>query len=382
MKNKISKAVYDMSLLSMSKLMYELKKDEPMPVRPWKEILPEAWKIREDLSVEITLYYPNASEVYIEIVDGEKIILEKSGDFWVGTIRGKDGIIGVNVVVDGNEVVSPYLPIGFGSNRPGNYIDVPVKDFAIAENDIPNGTVAVDYMRSSATGRMERIAVYLPPDYFENSEKHYPVLYLQHGHGENELVWLHQGKVNFLFDKLIAEKKSAEAIIVMCSGMYFEEEADGAHLRVQRLEDMIINEVIPFIDNKYRTIPQGQYRAIAGLSMGSMQASLIGLKHSELFSYVGIFSGFIENFLTQENSHLNPEYFTEFKKINRLCFRAIGDKDIFMEHFLLDDQLLEKNQISCVRKIYDGMHEWKVWRRCFADFVQMLFRDEGQGGSK
>ena len=77
MKNKISEAVYDKSLLAMGKLKYELKKDEPMPVRPWKEILPEAWKIREDLSVEITLYYPKASDVYIEIVDGEKIILEK-----------------------------------------------------------------------------------------------------------------------------------------------------------------------------------------------------------------------------------------------------------------------------------------------------------------
>ena len=90
----------------------------------------------------------------------------------------------------------------------------------------------------------------------------------------------------------------------MCNGMYFEEKTDGAHLRVQRLEDMIINEVIPFIDKKYRTIPQGKYRAIAGLSMGSMQTSIIGFKHSELFSYIGIFSGFIENFLTHENSHM------------------------------------------------------------------------------
>lgn len=382
MKNKTSGAVHDMSLLTMNKPMYELKKEEPMAVRPWEEILPEAWKIREDLSVEITLYYPNASDVYIEIVEGEKIILKKSGDFWVGNIQGKNGIIGVTVVVDGNEVLSPYLPIGFGGNRPVNYIDIPVKDFIITENDIPNGTVAVNYMNSSVTGRLERVAVYLPPDYFKNNEKHYPVLYLQHGHGENELVWLHQGKVNFIFDKLIAEKKAVEAIIVMCNGMYFEEKTDGVHLRVQRLEDMIVNEVIPFIDKKYRTIPQGKYRAIAGLSMGSMQTSIIGFKHSELFSYIGIFSGFIENFLTHENSHMEPEYFTEFKKNNRLCFRAIGDKDIFMEYFLLDDKLLEQNQISCVRNIYDGMHEWKVWRKCFMDFVQLLFRDENRGGVK
>lgn len=382
MKNKTSGAVYNMSLLTMSKPMYELKKEEPMAVRTWKEILPEAWKIKEDLSVEITLYYPNASDVYIEIAEGEKIILKKSGNFWIGNFREKNGIIGVNVFVDGNEVLSPFLPIGFGGNRPVNYIDIPVKDFIITEDDTPNGTVAVNYMNSSATGRLERIAVYLPPDYFKNSEKHYPVLYLQHGHGENELVWLHQGKINFIFDKLVAEKKAVEAIIVMCNGMYFEEKTDGVHLRVERLEGMLINEVIPFIDKKYRTIPQGKYRAIVGLSMGSMQTSMIGFKRSELFSYIGIFSGFIENFLTNENSHMKPEYFIEFKKNNRLCFRAIGDKDVFMEHFLLDDKLLEKNQISCVRKIYDGMHEWKVWRRCFVDFVQLLFQDENQGGSK
>ena len=77
MKNRTSGAVYDMSLLTMGKPMYELKKEEPMAVRPWKEILPEAWKIKEDLSVEITLYYPNASAVYIEIVEGERKFLER-----------------------------------------------------------------------------------------------------------------------------------------------------------------------------------------------------------------------------------------------------------------------------------------------------------------
>ena len=200
------------------------------------------------------------------------------------------------------------------------------------------------------------------------------MLYLQHGHGENEMVWFHQGKINFIYDTLIAENKAVPAIVVMCNGMYYIEDETGITLDVGRLPELIRNEIIPYVDSHYRTFADREHRGMAGLSMGSLQTSMLSFSYPELFDYVGVFSGFVQDIITGSTVHVTEEKLLHFANGKKLFFRAMGDEDIYFEYFEKDDRLLEKYQILNVRKVYHGKHEWNVWRKCFCDFVQMIFK--------
>src|SRR5262249_24053378 len=126
-------------------------------------------------------------------------------------------------------------------------------------------------------------------------EKRYPVLYLQHGGGEDETGWSRQGHVNFILDNLIAAGKAKPMIIVMGKGYATRAGAPAEPAGRGRdggaFEDVVLKDLIPLIDSTYRTIPQRQQRAIAGLSMGAGQAMRIGLSHLDTFSAIGAFSG-------------------------------------------------------------------------------------------
>jgi len=179
--------------------------------------------------------------------------------------------------------------------------------------------------------------------------------------------------MNFICDNLMAEKKAEECIVVMCNGMIGEENEEGINLSpFDAFEKVLTEEVIPYIDSHFRTLKDKKHRAMAGLSMGSMQTSYMTLRRPELFAYARLFSGFVSNFLTGENEHL--EHLDEYKESLNVYFRAMADRDPFLKMFLHDDELLKKHEISCVRKIYFGGHEWKVWRRCLNDFLPLLFR--------
>ena len=134
-------------------------------------------------------------------------------------------------------------------------------------------------------------------------------------------------------------------------------------------------ELIPYIENKYRILGDKEHRAMAGLSMGSLQTSIMAFENSDLFSYVGVFSGFVQDFLTQNQSHLAENNIDAFCKNNKLFFRGIGDEDQFIDFFKSDDVFIQNSKLECERKIYKGGHEWKVWRRCLYDFAQLIFRE-------
>lgn len=338
--------------------------------------VPQAYSIEPDGSVLFRLYYPNAKSVQLQILGDEprNLILRQNGDLWTESCIPGTGLIGVIVNVDGNEVLSSALPIGYSSNRPMNLIQVPEKDAVIEPKDVPHGSVAMDFFRSAVSGNLERLFVYLPPDY-PTSNKRYPVLYLQHGHGENETTWVTQGRMNFIADNLIAAGKAEASIVVMCNGMTAFEEEGGIRLDyAEGFPRMLMEEVFPYIERRYRVMTGVEHRAIAGLSMGSIQTSIITLKHPELFSYVGLFSGFVQDPLTGYTEHLSSDKLEDYRNRFKLYFRAIGNKDIFIRNFLSDDELLERHSISCDRRIYNGGHEWKVWQHCFHDFYPLLFK--------
>ena len=355
-----------------------IPKDEkvgPIIHYDYDKVWPKPYEIMPDGRIRFNLYYPNAHKVVVRTYT-DSFELEKKDECWTGEYNLGTGFIGIMLNVDGNETIYPALPIGFGGNKPINFIENPEQDTVIRPLNCQHGTVVMDYMFSEITDHMERIYLYLPPSYHENTDKRYPVLYLQHGHGENETTWVNQGKVNFIFDNLISQGKANEAIIVMCNGMLTFEKKNEIFLNItEAFEKMLTTEVIPYIEQKYRTYGDKKHRVMAGLSMGSMQTSVVTLKHQELFDYVGIFSGFVRDILTGYEQHIQPEYLKTYSKNIKYIFRAIGEEDIFMDAFLNDDKLLKEYEVEHQRNLYKGYHEWKVWQHCIHDFLCQIFKD-------
>jgi len=343
-------------------------------VFPKASLVPPAYTLRDDGSVEFCLYYPNAESVELRIMSSDQrlLSLSRESDFWTGVESGLEGFVAINVLVNGDIVLDGRLPIGFYGNRPTNFIELLCDDQIVLPRAAEHGSVAAVFLKSRVSGKLERILLYLPAGYM-NGSNYYPVLYLQHGFGENETVWVSEGKMNFIFDNLVASGKASPAIVVMCNGMMtFEDEENVYVAEFKKFEQMLIEEIIPYVDSHYRTYADAEHRAMAGLSMGSIQTSYITMRHPELFRYAGVFSGFVRNFLTGENEHL--QHLDGYSDRLKVYFRGIGDQDEYLFRFQEDDVLLEEHGVSSIRKIYSGAHEWKVWQRCFYDFIQMIFK--------
>jgi enterochelin esterase family protein len=219
--------------------------------------------------------------------------------------------------------------------------------------------------------------VYTPPDYDENNQARYPVLYLQHGAGESELGWTMQGKVNIILDNLIAAQKARPMIIVMDNGYAARNGSENPE-RPSRddnaFEEMIVNELIPMIDKTYRTLDDKNNRAIAGLSMGAGQALTIGLHHPELFSCIGAFSGGGWNFDIRDSFDgvfQNPE---KINKAYNLLWLGCGDLDGGYEGLKKMHQALDAGGIKNTWFEGPGSHEWQVWRKHIHEFSRLLFR--------
>lgn len=326
----------------------------------------------ESGKVRFSLYYPAAKDVKITSLFFGEVQLEKEGDYFTGELQTDGGFVNITVIADGKRTIDPYLPIGVGDNAPINYVEVPNgKDF-YAIKDVPHGSVVHDFVFNEVTGRWERILVYLPPEYFAGGK--FPVLYLQHGHGENEITWVSQGRMNFIYDNLLAEGKAVPAVVVMCNGMQAVQGEGRASTLFYRFDEFLLNTVMPHIESRYSVYADAAHRAMAGLSMGSIQTSRTVFSHPELFTYAGLFSGFVSDLLSNDNSHLSLENIAAFKQYAPRLYRAYGEQDIFREVFEADTAFARGHGIALPTKVHKGRHEWNVWRDCFYDFMQMIFR--------
>ncbi len=334
----------------------------------------QRFEITADGKVFFRLKAPNAKTVEIDQF-GTKTPLERvSDEMWEGTVDLGRGFKYFFLKIDGADVLDPYLPIGYGCCRPMHFVDVPVpgeEDWDELDG-VPHGGVTRLYIPSSVTGKHEICLVWTPASY-DPANKTYPVLYLQHGYGENETGWVHQGHVGRIADRLTADGKMQDMIIVMCNGMMRipGQEARGRGL----FPEVLLADVIPFIEAHFPVKTDKWSRAMAGLSMGSYQTSTTTLTHPELFGYAGLFSGFL-SFPRAPETHLaildTPE---KFNASFRVFYRAMGTEDQFFPSFLHDDEILKDKPVNVIRKTFPGGHDWSVWRRSIRDFLPMLFRD-------
>ena len=318
--------------------------------------------------VEVDLWGVGKYELIPETGDAS------TSEFWVGEVTGiEPGFHYYTCQVNGTTVVNPDAPAGYGSFRVVNFLEMPEEDFEEYRlSQVPHGTVHMQYYKSERTGRWKLCYVYTPPKYDENPEKRYPVLYLQHGGGEDEMGWLWQGKIAHIADNLLAKNEMKEMIIVMNTGYSFPEEGEY-HPGFGAFLEEFPESGIGIIDRSFRTIPDREHRAMAGLSMGGMQTQKIVFKHPELFSAAGIFSG---GLVVQDEEDDYRDVLLDKEKFKErfvLLFVACGTKEPFYEKTRENaDRVLEAG--VPIETFWDyGYHDWTFWRHCAVRFLRQLF---------
>jgi enterochelin esterase family protein len=347
--------------------------------------------IHADLRVTLRLKAPDAKTVKFHPAgDGlgkTDLDMTKSDDgYWtVTTAPAVPGFHYYWFIVDGAEVEDPGSETFFGWAKQCSGVEVPEKgvDYYLPK-DVPHGDLRAKWYLSKTTGAWRRAYVYTPPDYDRNTAARYPVVYLQHGAGEDERGWGIQGKVNFIMDNLIAAKKSVPMIVVMDCG-YATRPGDqppaggrgaAGQNTVTAFEDVVMNDLIPTIDSSYRTLTDRDHRAMAGLSMGSGQALQITLRHLDKFSYIGAFSGTIRNFDAKTSYNAVFADAAAFNRKVHLLFFGLGTaEDALLTATHATHDALEKAGIKS--EVYESpgtAHEWLTWRRDLNEFAPKLFR--------
>ena len=343
---------------------------------------PRAIEFRED-GVEFNVYAPNAKTVEISGTQGtlwgqEKHALEPVGEGWWKTLI-KDipaGVQWMYYFFDGVEHLYEHAPICYAHNRHCNFVDVPAKDFDFYDfKDVPHGAVRCEYYESKFTGALRNCWVYTPPSYDYSPDRTYPVLYIQHGGGENETGWIWQGKINLILDNLIASGECEEMIAVTNFGHAYAPTSNQEGVLPGDLGKLLLGDCIPFIERRFRVKADKANRALCGLSMGSYQTQWIAFNNPEWFDYIGIFSGTVGNafdeiktdkFTTAENAAL-------FNSQHKLLFYSRGMQE-GGDRLPGEIEELRKNGIKAEYFLCDGVHEWQVWRKSAHDFVKRIFK--------
>lgn len=324
-------------------------------------------------NVRFSFYAPNAKKVQVQGITGsmkrEKINLEPEGNgYFSKEVTGiKNGFHYIDYFVDDVMVRNQEGNFCYGCFSAINYFELPdKKDEFWFLKDVPHGTLHYEMYASDVNDRMKQCIVYTPPGYEKDTKKNYPVLYLQHGVGENETGWINNGKMNFILDNMIAQKKSNEMIVVLNSGYAFEKGKKAVFFPGD-FDRQLIEECIPFIDNKYRTINDKRGRALAGLSLGAAQMLETAVNHPEMFSYLGLFSG------------ANSE------KLDKIIEGKLGYSEVFLSAGTGEKELCEllseyesklnKAGILAEFHSYKGFHEWSPWRESLRDFAGIIFKD-------
>ncbi|MEO8254126.1 MAG: alpha/beta hydrolase-fold protein [Flavobacterium sp.] len=315
---------------------------------------------------------PDAKSVVVSLgLGGAKggTELSKAEDgLWKGTTAGPmdEGFHYYHITVDGGVFNDPGALNFYGSTRWESGIEIPAHDqdfYALKE--VPHGNVQQILFPSKSTNISRRAYVYTPPSYHKDKSKLYPVLYLQHGWGEDENAWSNQGRVNLIMDNMIAEGKIKPFIIVMTYGMTNEIKYGGmASFKIDGFQTVLVDELIPYVDANFRTIANQQNRGMAGLSMGGMETKTITLNKPEVFSHYALLSG----------GTYAPEDIKDKTKV-KLIFLSCGSKER-PDGVKNAAKALKTAGFNAVSYVSENTgHEFQTWRRSFRELAPLLFKN-------
>jgi len=384
-------------------------------------------QVTSDGRVRTSITAPDAQKVELDIGAVRYPLTKDENGVWTGgeSEPQDEGFHYYQIWIDGAAVPDPGSLFFYGASRWGSGVECPAKDQDFyALKNVPHGRISETLFYSESTNSVQRCFVYTPPDYDKDTTKRYPVLYLQHGGGEDETGWPSQGRTNLIMDNLIAEGKAKPFIIVMANsnvgrggprgggrgaaaggergaapagrgrGAVAEGERNPARgeragarrgaggrggfssgmFNFNAFETVLVNELIPYIDTNYRTLTDQSNRAMAGLSMGGMQTRTITMANLDKFSHIGIFSG--------GTISMNDVESTEgFKDKVKLVFVSYGSREIGggsrrggnpQESI---DALKEAGINSVFYVSPDTAHEWQSWRRSIYQMAPLMFQD-------
>jgi enterochelin esterase family protein len=355
-------------------------------------------KINSERRAQFRIKAPDAKDVSVSI--GKPLTVTKGDDgVWTITTSPLDvGFHFYRVLIDGANVADPASEIFRGGGGLSSAVEVPTGEDFYELKDVPHGEVSERWYFSNTTQAWRRIFVYTPPDYGRNTSARYPVLYLQHGGGEDERGWAVQGHVSQIMDNLIAEKKAKPMLIVMERGAALKPGEQPIPMRPPQptqpgasaapqpprdfsrmfatLGEVFIRDLIPMIDKTYRTKADRAHRAMAGLSMGGMQTRTIGLANLDTFSHLGVFSG-------GSVDPANAELVAALKQKAKLLFISYGSRELNPSNPLRQGAADPKVQVDGLKQaginavFYvspETAHEWHTWRRSLHEFAPLLFQ--------
>ena len=378
-------------------------------------------QVNSEGRVRTRISAPQALKVQIDIGGKKYDMVKDDKGVWTGESAPQDeGFHYYQLNIDGASVPDPGSLYFYGASRAGSGIDIPAKDQDFyANKNVPHGQLRENQYFSKTSNSVRRVYIYTPPDYDKDVKKKYPVLYLQHGMGEDETGWGAQGRTNFIMDNLIAEGKTTPFIIVMensggapraprpagaapaqggapgqaapappaqpsaapaapgqaapggnanAQGRPAGGPGGGMNMGGGQWERILIDDLIPYVESNYRVIADQQHRAMAGLSMGGMQTRAIVIANPDKFSYVGLFSS--GTFTPSEIKDIDS-----FKKKAKLVFMSFGGREAGSAR--IEAAAAEWNKIGMKGVWYVSpltAHEWQSWRRSLHEFAPLLFK--------
>ena len=313
-------------------------------------------RVLNDNSVMFRVHAPQANSVQIDL-GGTKYDMTKSeGDFWSVTTKPQvPGFHYYSLIVDGVSTADPSSQAFYGCSRWSSAIEIAeagMDDFDV--QDVPHGEVRIVYYYSKVDESWRPLMVYTPAGYNE-SKQYYPVVYIQHGGGENHRGWMEQGRAAQIMDNLIAAGKAV-----------FE---------------TAFPDVVKFVEKTYRVKKDRKNRAMCGLSMGGGQSFYIGLRDPEVFANVGVFStgmfGGIQGASSFDLEKEVPGMLTDTKTFNNqfdIFFLSCGEQDPRIEYTRSIVKKMRDGGVKVRFNSYPGDHEWQVWRKSLHEFAQYLFK--------
>lgn len=369
--------------------------------------------------VTFRIVAPGAQTVVVPVGRRFALVRDAAGA-WMGTTDPlPPGFHYYSVVIDGVSVNDPGTQTFFGVSKWMSAVEIPDPsgDF-YQPKDVPHGIVRIHPYHSKIQDTLRRAFIYTPPGYDQSPAQRYPVLYLQHGAGEDETGWSNQGRVNLILDNLIAAGKAKPMIIVMENGggsALFIGGTPGGRPGIgglgvpvpttaaagsnptaatpptsapaalprdpnrmfanNRFEEILLTEVIPMVDANYRTVADRDHRAMAGLSMGGGQTLNIGLAHLDIFSGFGVFSG------SRNVSDIKTAYNNVFAEANtfndkvHVFYLSVGTTESTAGARSFDAALHAQGVRHTYYESSGTAHEWQTWRRSLQGFAPLLFQN-------
>lgn len=337
-------------------------------------------QILPDSRVIFSTKAPDAKKVQVDL--GSKYDMQKdaNGNWTVTTDSISEGFHYYSLLIDGVAVADPASEAFYGMGRMASGIEIPFAGGGYyAERNVPHGDIRVKRYFSRVTNSWRQCYVYTPPAYDSTVTAKYPVLYLLHGGGEDERGWAQQGKTGFILDNLIAANKAKPMIIVMMDGNFSGGGLAGfGEQSLKTFENELKQSVIPFIENSFRVETGANHRALAGLSMGGLQTLYAGIKNTDMFSHLGVFSS---GWWANQPALSDPQY--AFMKANttsinsnlKTLWVAMGGKeDIAYNNCKIMLAKFDEMGVKYTYSEYPGGHTWPVWRNNLFNFTQVLFK--------